>query len=190
MVGLPVVCPRQCQGVVSWCLLQSPDSYISPQLQPEQLDCGAAHLQHPLAIVNPITATPIFTYTGLTAVAVASVNNYTVVFLGTASGGLLKASGVQQLGHREPWWGMGRAVVLCHSTPLVAQGQQLWPGLSEPLPSFGREELTRCCLHPQSNVCCLVTRGWSLLVRAAMQRGGFDEPCAGSVIAQLLIIQF
>ncbi|NXY34943.1 PLXD1 protein, partial [Pomatorhinus ruficollis] len=61
------------------------------QLQPEQLDCGAAHLQHPLAIVNPVTATPIFTYSGLTAVAVASVNNYTVVFLGTASGGLLKA---------------------------------------------------------------------------------------------------
>lgn len=65
---------------------------MSPQLQPEQLDCGAAHLQHPLAIVNPITATPVFTYNGLTAVAVASVNNYTVVFLGTASGGLLKAS--------------------------------------------------------------------------------------------------
>ncbi|KFV70049.1 Plexin-D1, partial [Dryobates pubescens] len=61
------------------------------QLQPEQLDCGAAHLQHPLAIVNPVTATPIFTYSGLTAVAVASINNYTVVFLGTASGGLLKA---------------------------------------------------------------------------------------------------
>ncbi|XP_010129334.1 PREDICTED: plexin-D1-like, partial [Buceros rhinoceros silvestris] len=59
-------------------------------LQPEQLDCGAAHLQHPLAIVNPVTATPVFTYSGLTAVAVASVNNYTVVFLGTASGGLLK----------------------------------------------------------------------------------------------------
>ncbi|NXJ68739.1 PLXD1 protein, partial [Rostratula benghalensis] len=60
------------------------------QLQPEQLDCGAAHLQHPLAIVNPVTATPIFTYSGLTAVAVASVNNYTVIFLGTATGGLLK----------------------------------------------------------------------------------------------------
>uniref|UniRef100_A0A8C0U5F6 Plexin D1 n=1 Tax=Cyanistes caeruleus TaxID=156563 RepID=A0A8C0U5F6_CYACU len=66
------------------------DICVSPQLQPEQLDCGAAHLQHPLAIVNPVTATPIFTYSGLTAVAVASVNNYTVVFLGTASGGLLK----------------------------------------------------------------------------------------------------
>ncbi|NXE73024.1 PLXD1 protein, partial [Cochlearius cochlearius] len=66
------------------------DARVSPQLQPEQLDCGAAHLQHPLAIVNPVTATPVFTYSGLTAVAVASVNNYTVVFLGTASGGLLK----------------------------------------------------------------------------------------------------
>ncbi|NWX24079.1 PLXD1 protein, partial [Aegotheles bennettii] len=60
---------------------------VSPQLQPEQLDCGAAHLQHPLAIVNPVTATPIFTYSGLTAVAVTSVNNYTVVFLGTAMSG-------------------------------------------------------------------------------------------------------
>ncbi|NXW63285.1 PLXD1 protein, partial [Eurystomus gularis] len=72
-------------------LPQPTDMCVSLQLQPEQLDCGAAHLQHPLAIVNPVTATPIFTYSGLTAVAVASVNNYTVVFLGTASGGLLKA---------------------------------------------------------------------------------------------------
>uniref|UniRef100_A0A8C0B6V7 Plexin D1 n=1 Tax=Buteo japonicus TaxID=224669 RepID=A0A8C0B6V7_9AVES len=77
-------------GGTCWCLLQPTDVCVSPQLQPEQLDCGAAHLQHPLAIVNPITATPVFTYSGLTAVAVASVNNYTVVFLGTASGGLLK----------------------------------------------------------------------------------------------------
>uniref|UniRef100_A0A8C0EMS0 Plexin D1 n=1 Tax=Bubo bubo TaxID=30461 RepID=A0A8C0EMS0_BUBBB len=78
------------QGGTCWCWLQPTDVCVSPQLQPEQLDCGAAHLQHPLAIVNPVTATPIFTYSGLTAVAVASVNNYTVVFLGTASGGLLK----------------------------------------------------------------------------------------------------
>lgn len=76
--------------------VQAVDICVSPQLQPEQLDCGAAHLQHPLAIVNPVAATPIFTYSGLTAVAVASVNNYTVVFLGTASGGLLKASGAQR----------------------------------------------------------------------------------------------
>ncbi|XP_044879760.1 plexin-D1 [Mauremys mutica] len=60
------------------------------QLQPEQLDCGAAHLQHPLAILQPIKATPVFKYQGLTSVAVSSVNNYTVVFLGTANGRLLK----------------------------------------------------------------------------------------------------
>uniref|UniRef100_A0A8C3XIM2 Plexin D1 n=1 Tax=Chelydra serpentina TaxID=8475 RepID=A0A8C3XIM2_CHESE len=60
------------------------------QLQPEQLDCGAAHLQHPLAILQPIKATPVFRYQGLTSVAVSSVNNYTVVFLGTANGRLLK----------------------------------------------------------------------------------------------------
>ncbi|XP_067400455.1 plexin-D1 isoform X2 [Emydura macquarii macquarii] len=60
------------------------------QLQPEQLDCGAAHLQHPLAILQPIKATPVFRYQGLASVAVSSVNNYTVVFLGTANGRLLK----------------------------------------------------------------------------------------------------
>ncbi|XP_075794852.1 plexin-D1 [Pelodiscus sinensis] len=60
------------------------------QLQPEQLDCGAAHLQHPLAIQQPIKAEPLFIYQGLTSVAVSSVNNYTVVFLGTANGRLLK----------------------------------------------------------------------------------------------------
>uniref|UniRef100_A0A452I918 Sema domain-containing protein n=1 Tax=Gopherus agassizii TaxID=38772 RepID=A0A452I918_9SAUR len=60
------------------------------QLQPEQLDCGAAHLQHPLAILQPIKATPMFKYQGLTSVAVSSVSNYTVVFLGTANGRLLK----------------------------------------------------------------------------------------------------
>ncbi|XP_039336724.1 plexin-D1 [Mauremys reevesii] len=60
------------------------------QLQPEQLDCGAAHLQHPLAILQPIKATPVFRYQGLTSVAVSSVNNYTVVFLGTANGRLMK----------------------------------------------------------------------------------------------------
>ncbi|KAK1332376.1 hypothetical protein QTO34_007050 [Cnephaeus nilssonii] len=60
------------------------------QLQPEQLDCGAAHLQHPLSILQPLKATPVFRAPGLSSVAVASVSNYTVVFLGTASGRLLK----------------------------------------------------------------------------------------------------
>ncbi|XP_060691778.1 plexin-D1 isoform X1 [Hemiscyllium ocellatum] len=59
-------------------------------LQNEQLDCGAAHLQHPLSITKPLTARPIYTDRGLTSVAVSSVNNHTVVFLGTVSGQLLK----------------------------------------------------------------------------------------------------
>ncbi|EMP35584.1 Plexin-D1 [Chelonia mydas] len=71
-------------------LLPRFDMNVSLQLQPEQLDCGAAHLQHPLAILQPIKATPMFKYQGLTSVAVSSVNNYTVVFLGTANGRLLK----------------------------------------------------------------------------------------------------
>lgn len=65
---------------------------MSPQLQPEQLDCGAAHLQHPLSILQPLSASPVFRAPGLTAVAVASANNYTAVFLGTATGRLLKVS--------------------------------------------------------------------------------------------------
>lgn len=67
-------------------------SALSPQLQPEQLDCGAAHLQHPLSILQPLRASPVFRAPGLTAVAVASANNYTAVFLGTATGRLLKVS--------------------------------------------------------------------------------------------------
>ena len=60
------------------------------QLQPEQLDCGAAHLQHPLSVLQPLKAVPVFRAPGLSSVAVASVGNYTVVFLGTVSGRLLK----------------------------------------------------------------------------------------------------
>uniref|UniRef100_A0A452USH6 Plexin D1 n=1 Tax=Ursus maritimus TaxID=29073 RepID=A0A452USH6_URSMA len=60
------------------------------QLQPEQLDCGAAHLQHPLSVLQPLKATPVFRAPGLSSVAVATVSNYTVVFLGTVSGRLLK----------------------------------------------------------------------------------------------------
>lgn len=60
------------------------------QLQPEQLECGAAHLQHPLSVLQPLKATPVFRAPGLSSVAVASVGNYTVVFLGTVNGYLLK----------------------------------------------------------------------------------------------------
>ncbi|XP_030061909.1 plexin-D1 [Microcaecilia unicolor] len=59
-------------------------------LQEEHLNCGAAYLQHPLAIMEPLVAEPLYQYPGLTSVAVANVNNYTVVFLGTVSGRLIK----------------------------------------------------------------------------------------------------
>uniref|UniRef100_I3NCB3 Plexin-D1 n=1 Tax=Ictidomys tridecemlineatus TaxID=43179 RepID=I3NCB3_ICTTR len=62
------------------------------ELQPEQLDCGAAHLQHPLSILQPLKSSPVFRAPGLTSVAVASANNYTVVFLGTVNGRLLKVN--------------------------------------------------------------------------------------------------
>ncbi|XP_047460052.1 plexin-D1 [Mugil cephalus] len=59
-------------------------------LQSEQLDCGAAHLQHPLALRRPLRAIPLFEYPGLTSVSVDNVHNHTVVFLGTGNGRLRK----------------------------------------------------------------------------------------------------
>uniref|UniRef100_A0A3B4UG02 Plexin D1 n=1 Tax=Seriola dumerili TaxID=41447 RepID=A0A3B4UG02_SERDU len=59
-------------------------------LQPEQLDCGAAHLQHPLALRRPLRAIPLFEYPGLSSVSVDYVHNHTVVFLGTSNGRLRK----------------------------------------------------------------------------------------------------
>lgn len=119
-------------------------SRVSPQLQPEQLDCGAAHLQHPLAIVNPLAASPVFTYSGLTAVAVASVNNYTVAFLGTASGALLKASGAPA------GTGLGWRVSPSRTSGLC-RGQCLLSSLSEHLLSFGSEEVIGCCCNLYSD---------------------------------------
>uniref|UniRef100_A0AAQ5WZE6 Sema domain-containing protein n=1 Tax=Amphiprion ocellaris TaxID=80972 RepID=A0AAQ5WZE6_AMPOC len=59
-------------------------------LQPEQLDCGAAHLQHPLALRRSLRATPVFEYPGLSSVSVDNVHGHTVVFLGTSNGRLRK----------------------------------------------------------------------------------------------------
>uniref|UniRef100_A0AAR2J7U4 Sema domain-containing protein n=1 Tax=Pygocentrus nattereri TaxID=42514 RepID=A0AAR2J7U4_PYGNA len=61
-------------------------------LQPEQLNCGAAHLQHPLALQKPLRATPLYEAPGLSSVAVEDVHNHTVVFLGTSNGWLRKLS--------------------------------------------------------------------------------------------------
>uniref|UniRef100_A0A8C9RX70 Plexin D1 n=1 Tax=Scleropages formosus TaxID=113540 RepID=A0A8C9RX70_SCLFO len=63
---------------------------IVVSLQPEQLDCGAAHLQHPLALRRPLAAAPLFESVGLSSVAVDDVHNRTVVFLGTGGGRLRK----------------------------------------------------------------------------------------------------
>ncbi|RXM96257.1 Plexin-D1 [Acipenser ruthenus] len=72
-------------------------SVFSARLQSEHLDCGAAHLQHPLALRNPLKASPVFESSGLTAVAVASVNDHTIVFLGTATGRLQKLNLLKNL---------------------------------------------------------------------------------------------
>lgn len=142
--------------------VQPVDVCVSPQLQPEQLDCGAAHLQHPLAIVNPVTATPIFTYSGLTAVAVASVNNYTVVFLGTASGGLLKASGAQQQ-HGAAWSsrvGDGLGVGAAPSSPSgLPRGGHLLSAWFEHLLLSGNEGVIAYCHNLERDTRCLMAGG-------------------------------
>ncbi|KAG5838468.1 hypothetical protein ANANG_G00224010 [Anguilla anguilla] len=66
-------------------------------LQPEQLDCGAAHLQHPLALSRPLKAVPLLESVGLSSVAVESVHNHTVVFLGTSNGRLYKLNLLRNL---------------------------------------------------------------------------------------------
>uniref|UniRef100_A0A8C6WPQ9 Plexin D1 n=1 Tax=Neogobius melanostomus TaxID=47308 RepID=A0A8C6WPQ9_9GOBI len=59
-------------------------------LQPDQLDCGAAHLQHPLALRRALRAAPLLETNALTSVSVDDVHDHTVVFLGTSSGRLRK----------------------------------------------------------------------------------------------------
>ncbi|TSL97267.1 Plexin-D1 [Bagarius yarrelli] len=59
-------------------------------LHQEQLNCGAAHLQHPLALRKPIRAEPLYEASGISSVAVDNIHNHTVVFLGTTNGRLRK----------------------------------------------------------------------------------------------------
>ncbi|XP_030640906.1 plexin-D1 [Chanos chanos] len=73
------------------------------KLQEEQLNCGAAHLQHPLAIRRPLKATPLFESPGLSSVAVDNVHNHTVVFLGTTNGRLRKLSLRRNLSVASQW---------------------------------------------------------------------------------------
>lgn len=69
------------------------------QLQPEQLDCGAAHLQHPLALRRPLRAIPLHDGKSFSSVSVDNVQNHTVVFLGTSNGKLRKV----RLTHTHTW---------------------------------------------------------------------------------------
>lgn len=56
---------------------------IMLQLQADQLNCGAAHLQHPLALRRPLRARPLYEAQGLSSVAVDSAHNHTLMFLGS-----------------------------------------------------------------------------------------------------------
>ncbi|XP_042347723.1 plexin-D1 isoform X2 [Plectropomus leopardus] len=72
-------------------------------LQPEQLDCGAAHLQHPLALRRSLRAIPLVEYTGLSSVSVDNVHNHTVVFLGTSNGRLRKLTFLANMTLANQW---------------------------------------------------------------------------------------
>ncbi|KAM9350526.1 plexin-D1 [Symphorus nematophorus] len=72
-------------------------------LQPEQLDCGAAHLQHPLALRRPLRAIPLVEYPALSSVSVDCVHNHTVVFLGTSNGRLRKLTFLANLTLANQW---------------------------------------------------------------------------------------
>uniref|UniRef100_A0A8C2E314 Plexin D1 n=1 Tax=Cyprinus carpio TaxID=7962 RepID=A0A8C2E314_CYPCA len=76
---------------------------IKVRLQEEQLNCGAAHLQHPLALRRPLKARPIYEAPGLTSIAVDNVHNHTVVFLGTSRGRLRKLSLLADLSVANQW---------------------------------------------------------------------------------------
>ncbi|XP_052461186.1 plexin-D1 isoform X1 [Carassius gibelio] len=73
------------------------------KLQEEQLNCGAAHLQHPLALMRPLRAPPIYEAPGLSSIAVDNVHNRTVVFLGTSWGRLRKLSLLANLSVANQW---------------------------------------------------------------------------------------
>ncbi|XP_074537799.1 plexin-D1 [Halichoeres trimaculatus] len=72
-------------------------------LLPEQLDCGAAHLQHPLALRRSLRAIPLVEYPGLSSVSVDYVHNHTVVFLGTSNGRLRKLTFLANMTLANQW---------------------------------------------------------------------------------------
>uniref|UniRef100_A0A8C0PBK9 Plexin-D1 n=1 Tax=Canis lupus familiaris TaxID=9615 RepID=A0A8C0PBK9_CANLF len=148
------------------------------QLQPEQLDCGAAHLQHPLSILQPLKATPVFRAPGLSSVAVASVSNYTVVFLGTVSGRLLKINlneSMQVVSRR--------AVTVAYGEPVhhVMQFDPADPGYLYLMTShqMARVKVAACAVHTTCGDCVGAADaycGWCALeTRCTLQ-----QDCANS----------
>ncbi|KAK1786908.1 hypothetical protein P4O66_017288 [Electrophorus voltai] len=79
------------------------EAKVKVVLQPELLNCGAAHLQHPLALRKPLSAAPLYEASGLSSVAVDNVHNRTVVFLGTVNGRLHKLSLLRNLSVANKW---------------------------------------------------------------------------------------
>uniref|UniRef100_A0A4W4DQR6 Sema domain-containing protein n=1 Tax=Electrophorus electricus TaxID=8005 RepID=A0A4W4DQR6_ELEEL len=79
------------------------ETKVKVVLQPELLNCGAAHLQHPLALRKPLSAAPLYEASGLSSVAVDNVHNRTVVFLGTVNGRLHKLSLLRNLSVANKW---------------------------------------------------------------------------------------
>ncbi|XP_051758342.1 plexin-D1 [Ctenopharyngodon idella] len=73
------------------------------KLQQEQLNCGAAHLQHPLALRRPLRARPIYEAQGLRSIAADNVHSRTVLFLGTSRGWLRKLSLLANLSVAKLW---------------------------------------------------------------------------------------
>ncbi|KAB1264729.1 Plexin-D1, partial [Camelus dromedarius] len=150
----------------------------SRELQPEQLDCGAAHLQHPLSIVQPLKATPVFRAPGLSSVAVASVGSYTVVFLGTVSGRLLK------INLNESMQVVSRRVVtVAYGEPVhhVMQFDPADPGYLYLMTSFqmARVKVAACAVHTTCGDCVGAADaycGWCALeTRCTLQ-----QDCANS----------
>uniref|UniRef100_A0A673J362 Sema domain-containing protein n=1 Tax=Sinocyclocheilus rhinocerous TaxID=307959 RepID=A0A673J362_9TELE len=80
-----------------------PHDILFISLQEEQLNCGAAHLQHPLALRRPLRARPIYEAPGLSSIAVDNVHNRTVMFLGTSRGRLRKLSLLANLSMANQW---------------------------------------------------------------------------------------
>ncbi|RXN12600.1 plexin-D1 [Labeo rohita] len=84
-------------------MMTSQQDRVRAPLQEEQLNCGAAHLQHPLALRKPLRALPIYEAPGLSSIAVDNVHNRTVVFLGTSRGRLRKLSLLANLSVANQW---------------------------------------------------------------------------------------